>query len=76
MTKKKKNQKLPYFAFLDENITNNVECTNEIVALTKQFTIELKEIKKKYPDVGIGDTQSDELITLYITDCIYDTIHG
>ena len=43
----------------------------EIMELIKQFSSGLKQIKNRYPDSGIGDTETDELII----EEIYNQIH-
>ena len=43
----------------------------EIMELIKQFSSRLKQIKNRYPDSGIGDTETDELIV----EEIYNQIH-
>ena len=43
----------------------------EIMELIRQFSFELDQIKNRYPDAGIGDTETDELIV----DEIYNQIH-
>jgi len=43
----------------------------EIMELIRQFSSGLKQIKNRYPDAGIGDTETDELII----EEIYNQIH-
>ena len=43
----------------------------EIMELIKQFCYGIEQIKDRYPDAGIGDTETDELIV----DEIYNQIH-
>jgi len=56
------------FAFLNDDW----EATErEIMSLIKEFAAKIRELKRKYPDCGIGDTETDELIIMEI----YDQIH-
>ena len=43
----------------------------EIMDLIRQFSSGLRQIKNRYPDSGIGDTETDELII----EEIYSQIH-
>ena len=43
----------------------------EIMSLIKEFAAKIREIKRKYPDCGIGDTETDELIIMEV----YEQIH-
>jgi len=48
------------------------EATQKIDKLISKFGKEYRKIRDEHPDVGIGDTQTDEAIT----DEVYSEIHS
>jgi len=56
---------------IKKGVANIKAAEKAIVTLIKNFNTGLKKIEKKYPDVGIGDTVTDEEITTVL----YDHIH-
>ena len=59
------------YYLLGDNLALKNECTREITELIKDFAKNLKKLEKKYPTLGIGDTQTDE----GIVEEIYNEIH-
>lgn len=59
------------YALLSDNPKENEDCRKEIAKLNKEYAKKLKAIEKQYPNCGIGDTQTDELI---VND-LYSRIH-
>ena len=56
---------------IKKGVANMKAAEKAIVTLIKNFNTGLKKIEKKYPDVGIGDTVTDEEITTVL----YEHIH-
>lgn len=56
---------------IKKGVANIKAAEKAIVTLIKNFNTGLKKIEKKYPDVGIGDTVTDEEITTVL----YEHIH-
>jgi len=55
--------------FMD--IPDYEDAAKELANIVFEFVEKYKAIKKKYPNVGLGDTATDEAIV----DVIYDLIH-
>jgi len=49
-----------------------IECTRKIDRAITKFGDEMRRLGKLYYDLGVGDTESDELIV----DEVYSEIHG
>ena len=56
---------------IKKGVANIKAAEKAIVTLIKNFNTGLKKIEKKYPNVGIGDTVTDEEITTVL----YEYIH-
>jgi len=60
------------YELLDDDARNNVAATKKIDKAIEQFTKRLVQISKQYPDVGMGDTATDEAIVSEV----YSEIHS
>lgn len=69
MTKKKPTTH--YYALLHDDPAVNDKAGEAITNALRKCADEIKKIEKKYPNVGIGDTATDE----EIADVFYGMIH-
>lgn len=58
------------------NKPNAVAAEKAIDDLIAEFKVKFKEIMKKFPDVGIGDTVTDNDVANYIATELYSEIHS
>jgi len=67
----KRGESLNKYALIDENKKNNQKAEDLINQAIRDFIENMRRIKVQFPNVGIGDTETDESIIQEV----YDQLH-